>query len=516
MYLLDHEYTERGLSWSRLKGGDIARASRLRTAAARSGCDSALALADIQEIWDAHEPEPVYRRHYRYEEPARERDPEEYELQDLIDSSVNLTHWVDEAGPSRDISLRITDAEVCASTPSAALQPYFWQYEGYMGNWGNALDRWYRRAAVVVWPQDQSFAIRAEAAPSRALEELLGQVKAGDLDAARTAAATLAPFWDTITLPQDKGKLFATALRAAAALDDPQVARLLVRRFPVEELRVPHMAPLAALAARYGDAWVAELMQTWFGRRQAWSPGAKDRMGWLASLPALCSALLETKNPGTTTTARLLELSWDSLRENLGQALAATAPSRRAQKLAALGDPLATLLAAVAAAGAADLRTSVIEFCREQSTELTACLMTALRAAVAQAPDARRKAGFDDLAADCADALQDRLTRPERADDDWSLTVPVGCACELCETLGAFLCDPARRTTEWRLAKQGRQHIHGRIDAAELPVSHTTRRSGSPYTLVLTKQAQLFDQERQARHRDQRDLNWLTAEWDRG
>lgn len=33
------------------------------------------------------------------------------------------------------------DHEVCATTPSKALEPYESEYEGYMGNYGNTLDR---------------------------------------------------------------------------------------------------------------------------------------------------------------------------------------------------------------------------------------------------------------------------------------------------------------------------------------------------------------------------------------
>jgi hypothetical protein len=57
VYLLDHEYTERGLSWTRLKGADIQRASRLRAAAERAGCEAVLALTEIQETWDVYEPD---------------------------------------------------------------------------------------------------------------------------------------------------------------------------------------------------------------------------------------------------------------------------------------------------------------------------------------------------------------------------------------------------------------------------------------------------------------------------
>jgi hypothetical protein len=79
-----------------------------------------------------------------------------------------------------------------------------------------------------------------------------------------------------------------------------------------------------------------------------------------------------------------------------------------------------------------------------------------------------------------------------------------------------FLEDPNRRAFEWPLAQQRRQHVHSRIDAAELPVSHVTRRQGRPYTLVLKKTDALFARERKAWARDQADLEWLAAEWNLG
>lgn len=50
-----------------------------------------------------------------------------------------------------------------------------------------------------------------------------------------------------------------------------------------------------------------------------------------------------------------------------------------------------------------------------------------------------------------------------------------------------------------RPARFGRGHIHDRIQRAELPVTHQTRRKGSPYVLVLTKNATLFTREREGR-----------------
>ncbi len=62
---------------------------------------------------------------------------------------------------------------------------------------------------------------------------------------------------------------------------------------------------------------------------------------------------------------------------------------------------------------------------------------------------------------------------------------------------------------EWPLAKDRRAHVHGRMDTAELPVDHQTRRVGRPYTLVLTNTKALFEREAKQRRRDEKDLAWL-------
>jgi hypothetical protein len=55
--------------------------------------------------------------------------------------------------------------------------------------------------------------------------------------------------------------------------------------------------------------------------------------------------------------------------------------------------------------------------------------------------------------------------------------------------------------------------VHSRIDGAELPVTHVTRRQGRPYTLVLTKTDELFTGDLQRRSSAAADLDWLAAEW---
>jgi len=532
VYLLDHEYTPRGLDWRRLKGADASRVALLRTALDKAGCEAVLALADIRTSHGAFRADEGYGYRTRgwyddYSGGASDSEGE-YDIKELIDSEVTLTHWTGPDGTQlEETSLHLHDDEVCASTSSGDLTPYSSEYEGYMGNWGNTLDRWYHRAALVVWPRDQAFANRAETSPAWALDELAAMASAGGAPAAQAAAATLAPFWDSILRPRAPGVetnaagLFGQALRAADAVADPATAAMLLHPFDIEDFTDGYAGSFGKIAGRYGHQWTAELLRTWFGAAQpTWTRGrGPERPRWVAdTLPALCAGLHATGSAGAEAAQRLVDLAWEWLGREIGTELASSSPSHRDHRLADLGRPLASVLMAAAAIGAASVRGSISGYVRDQEDAVTTLEMSALRAAVKVArKGTRADGGFRDLAADGAARLRARLARPQRACGDWAVELPAGgCRCELCGTLGAFLADNGRRTFEWPLAQQGRQHIHSRIDAAELPVTHVTRRTGRPYTLVLTKTDALFTREQEARTRDETDLEWLGRTFEGG
>jgi hypothetical protein len=391
-----------------------------------------------------------------------------------------------------------------------------------MGNWGNTLDRWYHRAAVVVWQREQAFANRAETSPAWALDELAAMASAGDAAGARAAAATLAPFWDSAVrarTPEETGRaygLLGKALRVADAVADAKAATMLLRPFRIENLTDAYVSSFGKIAGRYGQQWTAELLRTWFGGQQpSWAyGGGQERPQWVADrLPGLCAGLCATGGAGAAAAQRLLDLAWEWLGKDVGAALASSPPSRRDKQLADLGKPLASVLTAAAAIGAPGTRDTICRYVRQQQGDAVTVLeMSALRAAAELPLDGNRgDVGFGGLAADCAARLRTRLARPQRAAGDWSIELPAGgCACGLCGTLRAFLEDKSRRISEWPLAKDGRHHVHSRIDAAELPVTHVTRRQGRPYTLVLTKTDALFAREQEARDSYHADLGWLT------
>ena len=285
---------------------------------------------------------------------------------------------------------------------------------------------------------------------------------------------------------------------------------MLLRPFRIENLTGAHVDSFGEIAHGYGEQWTAELLRIWFGGDQpAWAYGrGQERPQWVAGwLPSLCQRLHARGGAGAVAARRLLDLAWEWLGKDIRSGLALSPPSYRDKELGDLGRPLASVLTAAAAIGAASIRGGVSRYIRKQENAVTMLEMSALRAA-AELPRDSRDAGFGDLAADCAARLCARLAHPQRAPGDWSIEPPAGgCACDLCKS---------QRTFEWPLAQRRRQHVHSRIDTAELPVTHVTRRQGRPYTLVLKKTEALFAREQEERTRDETDLEWLAAQWDAG
>ncbi|WP_204019150.1 2OG-Fe(II) oxygenase, partial [Sphaerimonospora thailandensis] len=449
-YLLDHEYTARGLSWQRLKGSDAARAALLRAAADRADCEITLALAEIQETWNAYGSDGEDSWHYDHydhyddEDDDDDAEDERYVLQDLIDSSITLAHWVSpEGGRPEEISLTVSDTAVAATTPTADLTPHASQYEGYMGNYGNTLDRWYRRAALVIWPRSRDFTSRAQASSTWAMNALNEMIRTGEVTKAREAARSLEPFWNASVRSTPHSELLGKALETAKGLDDAETAAMLLRPFQLEQLAPGHAPALAALAAQYGDTWTTGLLADWSA---AWRAGGyghtPERLEWLTGLPRLCAALSAAGSEGNATAHHIVDLSWTWLADGVRPMLTGPSTSRLDTWLTGLGGPLAGITAAAAQTGSTGLLADVAKLAQTGGDQAISLVMAALRAAEPHSE------GFGELALGCAERIRETLARPQRVFDDWSIALPTGCACDLCGTLGTFLQDPQRRAFE--------------------------------------------------------------------
>jgi hypothetical protein len=513
IYLLDHEYTEKSLAWTHLKNGDRLRVSALRQVAERLDCESYLALADVHENWTCEESDwgGGYRwRGRRHDRGDLEGDESsEHALGELCDSSVELRHWVGHDGRAAP-SVPVTPAEheICFTKASVELDPFKSEHEGYMGNYGNTVDRWYHRAAFVMWPRDRNFVIRAKVSPSWAVSELAARIKASVLPEARNGARSLLPFWARYAPREESPTFFSKLLRVALSLEDAELAHGLLAPFGPYRLNAGALATFAALVERHGLAWSQRL----FG---VWSEGGVHRHAmpsWLPLLPDLFEALLSSApRHGRAVGAWLLTREVSAFEQ-------ARLASRRLPSIWLgsddTGEHSKTLLALVKGAAiikAAATRKHLMALLTTGQTALPILDACALLETCrdGRTPAAVRALGLEELYRRVVEALERTLTAPARESDDWSIELPLRCKCELCTELAAFLRDRNRVEHAWPLAEARRRHIHDMIGAHRLPVTHVTSRRGSPYSLVLTKQNAIFEREATLRERQEASLRWL-------
>ncbi|MCU0268471.1 MAG: 2OG-Fe(II) oxygenase [Acidimicrobiales bacterium] len=508
--LLDHQYTERGLRWRHLKGHDATRVELLRKAAEVVGCEIALAQAEIQETRDCYEDGPPRWGHRGWSDWEDDDEPDSDEVGftvgEILDSNLAI---VPAAGEAARFDAAVNDAELVEVTPTDELEPYDSEYTGYMGNWGNTMDRWYRRAALVIWPHTRAFAIRAKGDPTTALRDLLEQ-PGTDVSSRRALAedaVTLLRFWADAVRRGDQLSLLPGALQLAWRLEDEELAGQLLDPFAVEAIAPGDAALLVALTDRHGLEWFDRRLSAWTEQRwssPAGSAPAHNRAAWVEALPALCAPLCDANHtPGSAgpdIAAHLLVTMTDWLVDAVGRAVTTTSPSRREGALAELTLPTLAVLHTTRVVGDPQYRDRVVTAVCEPTGRTILMLVDIVRDCALLSIDELAEIGADTITRHCRQALVSALEHPPRAPDDWSITdFEPGDCCDDCTTLTGFLTDAAAQTTTWPLAKARRQHIHHRIDDAELPVTHRTRREGSPHKLVLTKTADLHRQAAQRR-----------------
>ncbi|MFZ0015160.1 MAG: 2OG-Fe(II) oxygenase, partial [Acidimicrobiia bacterium] len=168
---LEHQYTQDSLTLDTLKGVDRARAEVLFTAAEQAGCVAHLALVTFWQSgsaeggYDGGYRYGRYRRRYwdnddEYEYDDDDDDASLYEMGEVYDQSLVANHWSDRQGGKVGLGdIHLDEEEIVDYLAVEEWEASREEFEGYTGNAGMTLERWYHRAAVVIWPRDKHFEV---------------------------------------------------------------------------------------------------------------------------------------------------------------------------------------------------------------------------------------------------------------------------------------------------------------------------------------------------------------------
>jgi hypothetical protein len=379
VYLLDHEYTQRGLQWNRLKSVDAQRAVALRAVAAELDCEIFLALADVHETWACEGEDSGYSRYggHSYgddddeeeegDEGALDQSPD-LNLTEFIERDVELRHWVGITGRGESVTARVDDSELCFTKPSEDLEPFESEHEGYMGNYGNTVEHWYHRAAISLWPRERTFVIRAKASPQWGIAEIAKALRARKSEAAVGMAQRLAPFWSHVAGRTDKPALFAATLNVAAKLKDATTAATLLRPFALTALAGKAALRLADLLDAYGIDWCRIVFQDWESQEVNELP--KGRLTWMEStLAILCRALSETP-PGREFGGWILSKQWEFVVDRARQISTYASAKDVAREAVSLCKPILCVIESSPATRQPDVSGRVIALLTSDTSEL--------------------------------------------------------------------------------------------------------------------------------------------------
>ena len=400
----------------------------------------------------------------------------------------------------------VSDEELHFTRPSSDLDLFKSEHEGYQGNYGNNVDRWYHRAAFAMWPRANTFALRAQASPQWAVKELLALPRANTSEL-ESRVKTILPCWKRTAGSVESPAFFAKLIQLSTRMDDPMLAREWLS--PLGLHRITNQAmrrDLATLVDRNGFPWTKEVLIEWTGQYHWGTPA------WAPQLADLCADLHASKSVPCEALANwLLEREVKSALDRCVAVLKRPQPWLDLDGFTDESKQLAHVFAAAVAMSALDVIENASSFLLgEKQGFPTPFFAQLLQACVARSPALRAHVLGTPLHRVCIERLEVLLRAPARAEDDWSIAYSPGCSCADCNVLSQFL-RSARTEYDWPLNKDRRQHLHGKIDSAKLPVLHTTLRRGSPHVLQLRKDRSLFTRELAYRSRVKEILNALRA-----
>ncbi len=523
VFALNHHYTQRGLSLDLLKGADRQLAALVAPAAAKADCLAHLAQVSrhLSQFADDGSFGDSYSR-YSYRAPRRHA----VEIGETYEDELNGTEWTNLRGQKQPWGTIAFDlSAIVSSVPIDDWKPTSKQFEGYTGNAGNTLDRWYHRSAIVVWHRHHHYEVVASAGVAESfplfcsMTNKLAKTPKKRLEAARRDcilfARAIVGQW-----PSRFIGYWNSRREEASLLDD----------FPKHLLMLHDRDTIATFLRKLAE-------QDPMLHLNSFVVAACREFGWTAFAQELKQMIAARTDGGERPEIPLRDVEWlstfccdpsaDSDRSILAGELCAIAVERfcelppqlpayyshhNRREVSVAEKSLPLLLQSVAASGRDEDLSRVIQFIRELPNEfsLDDCQVPALKSLI---PWSRQQFGsvhpqFQSWLRAVREQLERATATEPTPPADWARPADVDCDCQYCAQLKAILADSAHRVGRISASEYNRSHLIDMIRRHQCDVNHGLERKGSPYSLTLTKTSGSFDR---AVKRFERDCRLLKA-----
>jgi predicted 2-oxoglutarate/Fe(II)-dependent dioxygenase YbiX len=505
---LEHQYTRQGISWEMLKGADATRARILADAAKAAGCRAYLALLTF---WQSGGCEAGYdeyysrrRRRYGYSESDEDDSmPGERTMSEIYDSSLSAEHWLSPDGTIAAFGNIPIEAEEILPEGSLTTVTPEEDFQGYTGNEGMTLERWYRRAAIVLWPETRHFEVLCSGGVKQAvpaLLQLVAKAKKAEPDQAEVLTKECRQFTEQIVTawPKQDAEHFGSRfgendeglldpIAAIAFLDDLKLLRSYLRHALVQDGALQPAKSLTKILAAHGWTPCRSDLITTFKKTDVYTLARNAEL-----LYTLCSAAIKPGKSSVQDSAldicrEIAEIALQSLiRIDIGPADPSAWRVRR-NELAILGALVKSLLNVDAEDSLAALAVHVMGLPDRYSLQQTLSPMLVDAAAVVNGKKRPASTALSDWIRKCQQQLELLTTNPPQPPADFRREANVSCKCADCAELRRFLSDPDESDHRFQMPQRRRDHLADQIRHSHCDLDCTTDRHPRPQVLVCKK-----------------------------
>ena len=437
---------------------------------------------------------------------------------EIYESSLTAEHWSDADGNGLPIGeMDIEEDELLDPDALTEGDPEE-DFEGYTGNAGMTLDRWYRHAAVFLWPEHRHFEVLCSNGSRNAvpaLEQMVAnwrKTKGEDAAALKAqciefATAILADWPEehfSRTYRQEPEK--TDLLETLAALDEPRLIRGFLGNVLVKDASADPGNSVAATCQKYGwETFQPELLAVMKGT-------TKETMERnVRLLEQICSARPRKKS-GWGELCKLLAQDLVSAIEAIdGEKVSPDYRSRNADRAEVLVGLARSLLATeqcelLSRFVAHTLASPKIYPLTSAHVPAMESLRPWLEKNVKEPCDGLRK-----WVASCREQLESLTAREPQEPADYRREAPITCKCSECAELKRFLEDPREAVHRFSTRQERRDHLGNMIRNDKLDLHTQTLRKGSPHTLVCTKTTASYEEKLKEYHKNQERLTTIRS-----
>lgn len=496
VWILEHDYSEAGLSFNILKNKDASVAKAFLWASKQAGLSIHATTLHIREG-------ASYDDHYDYDDDISDPDPE-YEPLEIYDRSMWLENWVSASGDRPDFGkVPLADEELLPEDALGDALPDEQRVHEAMGNGGASLERSYRITALAIWPESQTFRVFAKAGLANLLGYIESLIRKADQEpsmreSVREVLLNTIRGWEELERvftylgagSDNKVALARTGLSLADGFKDASVNSELLSGVVISRYSGELNDSLleVMLATDPGDLgeFIAELGETWFS-------------DYPREMVALMNSLQDRVDLRSGSAWTDLFRRWlNSMMRSLPQ-LARNSVPKQADRWSEPPDPVTldaatihVLMRSLWRFGMDGTARLFVEFLTEAPTVADPHREIAVAiegiCAVPIVGTGGYAAGLRELILYSANNLLARSGEPPPPPHDWIIPPrDLACNCDWCSKVREFCGDPESPELRIKATKHYRVHVEGEIRYAKLDVALSTVTEGLPYTLVCTK-----------------------------